>query len=205
MGGISHQHTVWIEVKRRALNGDHGLGGQPKEVLGQGFSSEENNQNVKMLSWVLNTTQIFQMYWLCGHSIPLRSTEKCQEEHRRGKTPVSSSPHISSLHSSTTLITSQKNKFNCIWTLQYVYVIRHWHFIIKHTDHTTFNYVGMFRVSLEKIGMLLSIWLMHNKLKFMWIGMYLEMNNCNQACVCQASTEVSWKLEDLKSSWKDKK
>lgn len=116
MGGISHQHTVWIEVKRRALNGDHGLGGQPKEVLGQGFSSEENNQNVKMLSWVLNTTQIFQMYWLCGHSIPLRSTEKCQEEHRRGKTPVSSSPHISSLHSSTTLITSQKNKFNCIWT-----------------------------------------------------------------------------------------
>lgn len=55
MGSISHQQAMWFKVKRRALNGYHRLGRQQKEILYEGLPSEENNQNVKMLSWVLNT------------------------------------------------------------------------------------------------------------------------------------------------------
>ena len=55
MGSISHQQTMWFKVKRRALNGYHSLGRQQKEILYQGLPSEENNQNVKMLRWVLNS------------------------------------------------------------------------------------------------------------------------------------------------------
>lgn len=62
-----------------------------------------------------------------------------------------------------------------------------------------------------KIETPLYIWLNDNKLKLkvIWIYTYLEVDNCNQARICQTSTEVLWRkivhsLKDLKYCWRGK-